>query len=152
MTLLATIAMAGTLAGQGTAPDLSWIEGYWLSCEDGREVSETWSDPRGGVLAGMTATVRNGRSSFEFAQIAPHGVGLAYFAQPDGQPPAVFPLTEAEGTRVLFADPAHDFPQTVAYARDGDTLTARIAGKNDGEDLAIEWRYRRAAFNDRCPA
>lgn len=32
------------------APDLSWLAGYWLDCSGGREASETWSDPRAGLI------------------------------------------------------------------------------------------------------
>ena len=37
--------------------------------------------------------------------------GIAYVAQPGGQPPTRFALAEQADRRVVFADPAHDFPQ-----------------------------------------
>src|SRR5690606_220299 len=51
-------------------PDLGWMAGYWLMCERG-EVSETWSDPRHGLMTGMNVTVRDGRAGFELSRIAP---------------------------------------------------------------------------------
>jgi hypothetical protein len=52
-----------------TAPDLGWLAGYWLSCEAGGEVSETWSDPRGGLLLGTSLTLSKGKLSYEQMRI-----------------------------------------------------------------------------------
>ena len=46
------------------------MAGYWLDCSQGREASETWTDPRGGILVGAATTMSRGRASFEFARIA----------------------------------------------------------------------------------
>jgi hypothetical protein len=64
----------------------------------------------------------------------------------------VFGATEVGPDRVIFVNPGHDFPQRVSYRREGDVLTARIDGQIDGEARSMEWRYRRADLNDRCPA
>ena len=88
---LLAAALLQTAAPATPAPDLSWLAGYWLDCSGGREASETWSDPRAGLIVGHSVTVRNGRSGFESARIAPlKDGGLAYFAQPDGAPATPF--------------------------------------------------------------
>jgi len=134
-------------------PDLGWLSGYWLSCADGREVSETWSDPRGGLMVGHGLTLSaRGRVSFETFRIGPHGGGVAYFAQPGGGEATVFPAIETGPDRAVFENPAHDFPQRIVYARDGETLTARIEGTMGGEPQAMEWTYRSAELNARCPS
>lgn len=149
--LTAAIALTGTIAEPRVA-DLSWLAGYWLSCEDGQEVSETWSDARADLMVGHGVTVTNGRASFELFHIAPHDGGIAYFAQPSGRAFAVFGATEVGPDQATFVNPEHDFPQRVSYRREGDVLTARIDGQIDGEARSMEWRYRRADLNDRCPA
>jgi hypothetical protein len=151
MTVLATLAAVVGLASP-TAADLSWMSGYWLTCEDGQEVSETWSDPRGGLMAGHGVTLAGGRASFEMFRIAPHEDGVAYFAQPGGGPAVVFPATEATASRAVFVNPENDFPQRITYTLEGDLLTARIDGQVDGQPQAMEWRYRKAELNTRCPA
>jgi len=60
--MLFAAALALSLAAP---PDLSWMSGYWLACENGRETSETWSDPRGGLMVGHTVTLRGQRAGFE---------------------------------------------------------------------------------------
>lgn len=137
-------------------PDLGWMAGYWLSCEDGREVSETWTDPRLGLMAGTSVTVRGGRVGFELSRIAPTGPApdapLAYFAQPEGMAVTVFPVVASGPNQVTFEQPAHDFPRRIVYERAGDMLSARIEGDIDGETRTIRWRFRTAELNARCPA
>ena len=152
--LLALAAQtAAPAAPAAPPPDLSWLGGYWLSCEGAREVSETWSGPRAGTLVGGSLTTEaNGQVSHELSRIGPSRAGLSFFAQPSGQPAAEFPLKSAASGRAVFENPAHDFPQRIIYARRGDRLTARIEGVMDGRTTAMEWRYTAAPLNRRCPA
>lgn len=134
------------------APDLSWLAGYWLDCSGGREASETWSDPRAGLIVGHSVTVRNGRSGFESARIAAlKDGGLAYFAQPDGAPATPFRLIDSGPQRAVFTNPDNDFPHRIIYDRAGDVLTARIEGADNDENRSVQWRFNRAELNARCP-
>ncbi len=155
-TTLAALAIAASLQTTAiTADDLAWMGGYWLSCDGGGEVSETWSDPRGGILLGSAATLTSGKlAGFEFSRIAPADAGsgnVAYFAGVDGAAPVAFPAKEANGTRVVFENAAHDFPQRVIYERTGDVLNARIEGHSGDRDQVMTWTYRKAELNSRCP-
>ncbi|NBW10721.1 MAG: hypothetical protein EBR82_22115 [Caulobacteraceae bacterium] len=138
-----------------TADQLSWMSGYWLSCEDGREVSETWSDPRGGLMLGTSLTLEGGRlTGFESSRISPQspaGGNVSYFAGVNGAPPVAFAAKEASGTRVVFENAGHDFPQRVIYERTGDVLNARIKGHMGDRDQSMSWSYRKADLNTRCP-
>ncbi|MFS0741682.1 DUF6265 family protein [Brevundimonas sp. 3P9-tot-E] len=149
---LLAAALLQTAAPATPAPDLSWLAGYWLDCSGGREASETWSDPRAGLIVGHSVTVRNGRSGFESARIAPlKDGGLAYFAQPDGAPATPFRLIGSGPQRAVFANPDNDFPHRIIYDRAGDVLTARIEGADDDENRSVQWRFNRAELNARCP-
>ncbi|RZJ86126.1 MAG: hypothetical protein EON88_25270 [Brevundimonas sp.] len=152
--LTAALIMTAALQAE-LRPDLSWMSGYWLACDNGREVSETWSDPRLDLMTGMNVTVRNGRVGFELSRIAPAEATadspFAYFAQPEGQPVTVFPVIDSAPNRVVFQQSAHDFPQRVIYEREGDVLNARIEGEINGEERSVRWRFRKAELNARCP-
>ena len=102
----AGLLLAAVMAGP-TVEDLSWMSGYWLSCEDGREVSETWSDPRGELMAGHGLTLAGGRTSYEALRIASHDGGLAYMAQPGGAPATVLRADEIGPGRAVFEN---DYP------------------------------------------
>lgn len=148
-------ALVAPQAVPTTADQLAWMSGYWLSCDDGREVSETWSDPRGGLLIGSALTMQGGRlSGLESSRISPPTSGgdqLAYFAGVNGSPPVAFAAKEASGTRVVFENPDHDFPQRIIYERNGDVLNARIEGRMGEREQAMTWSYRKAELNTRCP-
>lgn len=127
----------------------TWLSGYWLSCEGGRETAENWIGADAGMLLG---TNRSG-DAYEFLRIAPNGRGgLSYFSMPNGRsPPTEFAMTAHAGQRAVFENPAHDFPQRIIYERSGDTLTARIEGPGEnGQTASMEWRFRRAAPDTRC--
>jgi hypothetical protein len=149
--LFSMLTAVAALTAPPTTDDLTWMAGYWLSCADG-EVSETWSDPRAGLMVGQGMTVpTTGRPTFEMFHIAAHGGGIAYFTQPGGQPAIIFPATEADRTHVVFENPTHDFPQRIIYRLDGADMVARIEGRMNGRDESMEWRYRPAPLNTRCP-
>ncbi len=153
MALLTALSAAALIQAAAPAPDLSWLAGYWLDCSRGREASETWSDPRAGLMVGHTVTVRNGRSGFEFARITRLQDGvMAYVAQPAGAAPTPFRLIESGPQRAVFANPANDFPHRILYQRAGDVLTARIEGANDDETRSVEWNFNKAELNARCPS
>lgn len=147
------LALAAQAASPASQPDLSWLGGYWLSCERGREISETWTGARRGVLVGGSLTTEpSGQVSYELSRIGPSAKGLSFFAQPAGQAAAEFPLKAASDARVVFENLAHDFPQRIIYIRAGSTLTARIEGVMNRRTTAMEWRYTAAPLNQRCPA
>ncbi len=134
--MLFAAALAALILPQAE-PDLSWMAGYWLDCADGREASETWSDPRAGLMVGSAVTVsRNGRPSFEVSHIGMTPQGFAYVAQPGGAPPTVFVLAESSASRAVFSNPEN----------------ARIEGDINGQVQSMEWRFDRAELNARCPA
>ena len=150
--LTATLAAALIQTAAPATPDLSWMAGYWLDCSNGREASETWSDPRAGLMAGHAVTVSRGRASFEMSHIGPTPQGFAYVAQPGGAPPTAFVLAGTGPMRVVFANAENDFPSRIVYERDGDALKARIEGEIGGQARSMEWNFRAAPLNTRCPA
>ena len=154
MAIPTTLALAILVQAtpQPASTDLFWMAGYWLDCAGGREVSETWSDPRAGLSVGQAVTISpNGQVSFEASHIAMTPKGLTYFAQPGGAPPTLFPATEQGPSRVVFFNPDNDFPHRVIYERTGETLKARIEGIIEGEERAVEWNFTAAPLNTRCP-
>jgi hypothetical protein len=74
---------------------------------------------------------------------------LSFLAQPRGAEGATaFRLVRSAPGEAVFENPAHDFPQRIIYRRTGDRLTGRIEGA-DGQGM--EWHYRAAPLNTRCP-
>lgn len=134
--------------------DLRWLEGNWLACSGGSSVEERWAGPVADTLIGLNLSARNGRASWEFLRISRDADGAwAYHALPRGaSAPTRFGLKEAAPGRVVFENPAHDFPQRILYRRDGERLIARIEGRLGERDAAEEWTFERAAAGATCPA
>lgn len=139
------MAAAAVVAGAGpaTVGDLAWMAGQWSREEDGRWTEESWASPRGGMMIGYS---RSGRGDtlreFEFLRIAAEADGTpVYIAQPAGAAPVVFRLARHDRASATFENPAHDYPQRIAYVRDGDTLSATISAIDGSKPL--RWTYRR---------
>ena len=140
----AVVAQPSMRVGQ-----LSWITGCWRQSSGGggRIVEEQWMSPRGGIMLGMSRTVRgDSLVEFEHLQILERSGRLVYHAEPSGQPPADFVASTVNDTLVMFENPEHDFPQRIIYRRRGtDTLVARIEGTRNGQTRGIDFPYLRAA-------
>lgn len=136
-----------TSTAQASAPsikDVAWIAGCWELDRNGRHVMESWLPPGGGTMMGVSRTVSGGRTTeWEFLIIREGNAGLEYVAKPSGQTEATFTATRRSATEIVFENPTHDFPKTIQYKRDGDTLTAAIEGPMNGQSRRIEFPYRK---------
>lgn len=144
--LFASAAVASPTASPRPAgvDDLAWMAGHWEMRGESRHVEEVWLAPEGRMLLGMGRTVRDGRAAaFEFLRIEARADGVFYVASPGGAPPTDFRLVTSEGTRAVFENPAHDFPQRIEYRLDGEALVARISAMDASAGPASEWRWTR---------
>ena len=65
--------------------------------------------------------------AFEYLRIVERDGGLVYVAQPGGRSPTEFVLTKIDGSRAVFENPRHDFPQRIVYELSNkDSLSASI--------------------------
>jgi len=145
--LLAALPAA---ADQPGAPDLAWMTGCWSFEKDGLRVEEIWLAPTVDGAPGMSRALRKGRTvSTEFTKLA---VGkdrrIHYIANPQGQREASFGLVELKGTRVVFENKDHDYPQRIVYQYTApDRLDARVEGSLKGKERVEEYPFRRSP----CP-
>lgn len=135
-----------SLGAQGTKPalnDLAWMAGSWIGESRGIQMEEHWTAPKGNSMVGLHRDVGKGRTLlFEFLRIEQQGDQIVYLSMPNGRSPATpFALKELSGTRVVFENPTHDFPQRIMYWKDGNDLRARIEGTMNGKPGGEEWRW-----------
>jgi hypothetical protein len=147
------VVVAALCGGSDQSPkptlgDLAWMAGSWSGTARGIEMEEHWTFPKGNSMIGIHRDVGKGRTmSFEFLRIEQRGDQIVYLSMPNGRSPATpFPLKEVSGTRVVFANPAHDFPQRIIYWKDGNDLRARIEGTMNGKERGDEWRWSPSAL------
>jgi hypothetical protein len=154
MKLLITLAIVGLLFGHArqapkpTLNELAWIAGSWTGSSGGVDMEEHWTAPKGNSMIGIHRDVAKGRTvSFEFLRIEMQKAQIVYLSMPNGRSPATpFPLKEVSGTRVVFENPTHDFPQRIIYWKDGNDLRARIEGTMNGKPGSQEWTWSPGAL------
>jgi len=143
---LVTMIVAAALgaASPATVAELGWMSGRWHTESEGAWTEEAWLPPRGGMMLGLSRTGRGARNGeFEFLRLEAGEDGVpVYWASPGGGAPVGFRLVEAAAQSATFENRAHDYPQRIAYRRDGITLTATISAA-DGSN-ANSWTYRRS--------
>jgi hypothetical protein len=137
------IAAALLAAAPAAEPDLAWLAGSWTTESGESWAQETWSAPRGGVMLG---TGLNGKGAaakgFEFMRIARDGDGtLTFWGSPEGTDPVPFRWERGGRGEAVFVNRSHDYPQRIAYRREGDALVATISLADGSKPQS--WRYRR---------
>ncbi len=121
---------------------LDWLGGCWITPSG--TAREVWTPAGDGLLFGFNTVSRDGTVGFfEQLRIEKTGTGWTFFAYPRGTGPTVFSASDqdaAPGARtVTFRNEAHDDPQVIRYARDGDTLTVTISLANG--DNPRRWTF-----------
>lgn len=154
--LLLLLPLAGAAADLPKVPDapspprpelaaFAGLAGCWRLEHGQQTVEEWWMGPAGDSLQGMARSVQEGRTlEYELTRIVKAADGTVGFeAHPSGQPAAFFPLLSWDGTRAVFQDLGHDFPQRIIYTlTSADRLDARVEGTADGKMLGFDYPYR----------
>lgn len=132
-------------AGSAKLSSLAWMAGCWRGEDDGVMREEAWFAPAGGLMLGMHRDVpHEGAAFFESLRIVDRGDRIDYVARPEGGEETIFHLVERGDRRALFENPDHDFPKTILYRLDRETLRVRIEGEENGRSRREEWSWKRA--------
>jgi hypothetical protein len=139
--ILGLFLLASPLAAQSTSAP--WLEGCWA---DGR-VQESWTRLGDGTLLGTGMMVRGeAREVTERLRLEAAHDRVAYIAEPMGQQRTRFTATAADGDSLVVVNPAHDFPQRIAYRRVGrDTLLVAVTGAEGGTPRGFGLTFVRRA-------
>jgi len=142
MAALAAVAAMGA-RGEGL-DDLSWMAGDWMEKKGATATEEHWLPPSGGLMIAVNRTVSEGKpTTFELLRIEMRDGKPSYLSSPGGRPAVEFRTVEQSAQRIVFEDPAREFPRRILYWRDGEALMARIEGTINGQPRAREWRFER---------
>ena len=130
------------LAAQPAAAPPGWMAGCWISEEGDTWTEECWTASRAGSMLG-SGRVGKGAAlqSWETMQILGGPDGVTYWAAPGGVGRTRFAMVSATATEVVFANPAHDYPQRIRYWRDGATLNAEVSLADGSKPM--RWSFRR---------
>jgi hypothetical protein len=149
--MIAIFLWAAAIAAPVPAADmegLGWLSGHWRTFVEPAAsgpawTEEIWSSHEGGMMLGLSRTHSGKRiAAFEYMRIARGEDGSAsFYGSPNGAPPVAFRLVRASASEAVFENPAHDFPQRIAYRLERGELVATVS-LIDGSKAA-SWRFRR---------
>ncbi len=143
LVLLVGAASAVTAAAAELA-SLDWLLGNWqrTGMAAGTSGAEHWHR-QADVLEGEGRSYRQGELRFqERLRIIDDGGQLYYVADVAGNPAPVRFALVAQGVQsVVFENLQHDFPQRIAYQRNGRRLTATVSA---GERVQV-FEFEQAA-------
>jgi len=143
--ILASAAFAQETASKVSISELGWMSGCWKQTRgEGRYTIEEWTKPAG-MMIGTSRSYRDGKmTAYEFLRIIEKEGEIFYVAIPSGQKETFFKLTSQGAGEAVFENPAHDFPQRLAYKRSGENgLIARAEAKQDGQVRGFDVVYER---------
>jgi hypothetical protein len=127
-----------------TIHDLAWLAGAWVGTRSsGSSIEERWSPPLGGAMLAVSRSVNTSGKmfAFEYLRIVERDGGLVYIAQPAGNTPTEFVLTELTTTRAVFDNPRHDYPKRIVYELSAeDRLTTTIGFMKGGTPRRFEFK------------
>jgi hypothetical protein len=137
--LIAAFAQAADTPGAAMP---AWMAGCWEHRSGDKWTEECWTGARAGQMMGSS---RSGKGEalqwYEHTRITAEGGAITFCALPKGQAGGCFKATKVTGSEIVFENAAHDFPQRISYAREGNELVAQISDLKG--ERPQRWRYRR---------
>ncbi|MBL7844222.1 MAG: hypothetical protein KF846_13805 [Cyclobacteriaceae bacterium] len=135
MTLI--LFIMSTVVYAQKAPSMSWLVGVWKITTDRGTIVERWIQLNDSTLNGINYFVKAaGDSSLqETLELSYRKGQWVYSSRVKGQnnnQTISFTVTFVRGTEFISENPAHDFPQRIAYRRIKNNLFASIEGKRNG--------------------
>jgi hypothetical protein len=139
---LAIATIPGPAGAAEPVPLPGWMTGCHTETKGERWAEECWTVPRAGIMLGSG---RSGKGetlqSWEAMRIERGADGtLTFWGSPSGAKPVAFRMERATANEIVFANPAHDYPQRIRYWRDGKVLNAEVS-LSDGSK-AMRWVYQ----------
>lgn len=126
------------LADEAEPASLDWLTGCWQTASG--EIREVWSASEDGYYFGYSVVLQEKQVVFfEQMRIEP-GAFPVFNAYPSGVGPSAFPGSERTTSSITFANPEHDYPQKIRYARDADNLNAVISRADDSAQRHFDYR------------
>ena len=99
----------------------NWLVGTWFSKSGERSNYETWNKYNDSTYVGRSYSIQHGDTvSSESIRLVQQGEVINYIPTVQGQNndmPVMFKLISSDSNKLIFENPAHDFPQIITYWR-----------------------------------
>ena len=126
-----------TKAEQHQIEKASWLIGKWENKSDSGLLTESWKKENDSTYLGHSYFIKGDTLHDEFVKLSEVGGNLVYSPVVKGQNDGKaieFKMTSATATKLVFENPAHDFPKKIVYNKiSDDSIVAEISGMQNGK-------------------
>ncbi|HVL38753.1 MAG TPA: DUF6265 family protein [Fimbriimonadaceae bacterium] len=152
MSIFYVLGLCLSVQNTPSVSDLAWMSGSRSCPKWGGIFEEHWMPPSGNTMQGVGKLTVSGKTSFmEFISIEPDPkdgsltMWILLGSPSDGEKKGVpFKMTALTSEKVVFENPANDFPSKITYFRPKDNLMrCVIAGKQNGKESQEEFDFKR---------
>ncbi len=134
--------------GKSKLDSLQWLQGTWENKTNDGNIYETWVQEDALHFAGKSYMLQGSDTIvFETVNLLEEQNNLFYIPTVKGQnneQPVRFTLKSLADNKMVFENPAHDFPQVITYQKiNADSLVASVSGKDKGVEREEVFGMRR---------
>jgi hypothetical protein len=134
LVFISVLFLTTTLLQAQKAETFKWMEGTWSINAGKGTIVEKWTMVNDSTLKGKSFFIKEGKDTIpqETIELSFRNGGWSYIPTAIGQnnnQPVEFKIIFQKGTEFIAENPAHDFPQRIAYRRIKNGLFASIEGK-----------------------
>lgn len=138
LVFISVFFLTTTLLQAQKTETFKWLEGTWKINTGKGVIVEKWKIVNDSTLAGNSFFVKEGKDTIpqETIELSFRNGGWSYIPTAIGQnnnQPVEFKIIFQKGTEFIAENPAHDFPQRIAYRRIKDQLFASVEGRRSGK-------------------
>jgi hypothetical protein len=117
---------------------LKWMTGNWKINMGNNMIVEEWHIADDSTLTGRSYFVKNGtdtipQETIELSYRKGEWYYIPTLKNQNNAQPVPFKIIFLKGTEFISENPAHDFPQRIAYRRIKNQLFASIEGRRNGK-------------------
>ena len=143
------LSLALSAAAIGAEIDkLAFMAGCWAGPFGDQVNQEMWMRPAAGTMMGLARNVKGDHTTFtEFTLVTEENgaLGMTVQLKLAGEKTR-FPVKSLSVGEVIFANPAHDFPQRIIYKAQGKNgLFAKVEGVAKGKAMSEEFPMKRVS-------
>lgn len=136
--LLTLLLFASITAAAQKSEQIKWMVGTWKISTNSGTIIEQWQITNDSTLSGKSYFVKNVTDTIpqESIELSFRNGDWQYIPTVKNQnnnQPVAFKIVFLRGTEFISENPAHDFPQRIAYRRIKNQLFASIEGKRNGK-------------------
>jgi fructose-specific component phosphotransferase system IIB-like protein len=135
--LIISVAFTFTSAAQ-KSEQMKWMTGTWKMNAGSSVIAVQWQIANDSILTGKSYFIKDGKDTIpqETIEMANRNGDWYYIPTVKNQnnaQPVYFKVIFLEAIEFISENPAHDFPQRIAYRRIKNQLFASIEGRQNGK-------------------